>query len=505
MAFIGLDIGTTGCKATVISSNGSVMSYAYQEYAPVIPAKGRAEIHADTVWNSAKEVLRQAVAESSGEINAITVATFGETFVCLDKSGQVISNSILYSDERGTDEVHDILQSVDKKTLFNITGVPLGSMYSLSKLLWVKKYTSDYQQAKYIMLYGDFIAYRLTGERCIDYSLASRTMLFDYRAKIWAGHIADMFDIDSSKLSKPIASGKVISNVLPSVAQDIGVSPNTIVVAGGHDQICAALGAGVMSQGDCVDGIGTSECITTILSDIDKTEDMLRCNFCIEPYVSPNQYVTLAFHLCAGAGIDWYRRTIDRERNITYKKTGRNIHAAMESECPEAPTSLFVLPHMAGTGTPYMDATASGAILGIKLGTTRGEIYKACLEGMCFEIMLNAMLLKDVGTNISSLKCVGGVSQSDLLLQIKADIMGIPVTRLCFKESGTMGLAMLGLVACGVYKDLTEAAAVMVKTEKTFEPNLKYHEIYMDKFGVYKDIYSTLQLINARNGGNQCP
>lgn len=505
MAFVGLDIGTTGCKATVIDANGIVLSYAYQEYAPAIVDKGRAEICANTVWDSAKEVLRQAAIKTDAQIQAIAVATFGETFVCLNDQGHVIGNSILYSDERGTDEVKDIQQVIDKKTLFNTTGIPLGSMYTLSKLLWIKKHTSNYQHSKYIMLYGDFIAYKLTGERRIDYSLASRTMLFDFYNKTWSTHITSLFNIDTAKLSTPIASGEIIGNILPSVAKVIGVTPKTLVVAGGHDQVCAALGAGVLGDGDCVDGMGTSECITAILSDTQHTDHMLHNSFCIEPYVNPGQYVTLAFHLCAGATIDWYRSTIEKERNAAYRQSGKNIHAAMESECPRTPTSLFVLPHMAGTGTPYMDATASGAILGIKLGTTRGEMYKACLEGMCFEIMLNAMLLKEIGTNIISLKCVGGVSRSDLLLQIKADIMGIPVTRLCCNESGTMGLAMMGLVACGVYKDFNEAAAVMVKPDKTFEPNLSYHEIYMEKFGVYKHIYSTLQLINARNGGNQCP
>lgn len=497
MAFIGLDVGTTGCKATVINKLGEVVSYAYQNYELIIPAQGMAELNADVVWQSVREVLQQAVLNSQSKIEAITVASFGETFVCLDENSKVLNNSILYSDIRGTQEIADVLAAVEKNELFNITGMPINAMYTLNKLLWVKKYTKDYQRAKYIMLFGDFIIYKLSGQRKIDYSLASRTSLFDYKKKEWAHELMDLFDIDEDKFSSTIAPGKIIGNISKSVALELGLTEHVMLVAGGHDQVCAALGAGVLNNGDCVDGIGTSECITTMVSNVENTEYMLNNNFCIEPYVIDNRYVSLGFYPAAGATLNWYRNTIERERNREYKRTGKNIYMAMESECPEEPTSLFLLPYLAGTGTPYMDTTAAGAVLGLKLGTSRGELYKACLEGLCFEIMLNAELLSNIGTNISNLVCVGGVSQSDLLMQIKADIMGIPVTRLKVKESGTMGLAMLCFVACKEYRDYEEASKVMVKPEKTFEPDRKKHCMYMEKYGVYKNIYKRLKKVYA--------
>ena len=493
MAFIGLDVGTTGCKATVIDAGGNVKSYAYQEYAPIIPAKGRAELDVNVVWEGAKKVLSEAAAKSGETIDVVTVATFGEVFALLDDKDRIIANAILYTDERGTQEEADIAEKISGKALYDISGVPLSSMYSLAKLLWVKKHTSDYDNAKYIMLMGDFITYRMTGERQINYSLASRTSMLDVRAKSWSTDVADRFGIDTGKFSQPTQPGQIVGKLRADVAGEIGISRDAVLVVGAHDQICAALGAGVLKEGDCVDGMGTSECITTILSNIDDTGPLLQSNFCIEPYVIPDTYVTLAFHFGAGAAIDWHRTTIDKDRNEAYKRSGKDIHAAMEAEVPDGPTSLFVLPHMAGTGTPHMDSTAQGAILGIRLGTSRGEIYKATMEGICFEIMLNAMLLHDVGTNISSITAVGGVSQSDMLMQIKSDIMGIPVSRLQFKEAGTMGLAMMSYVANGTFSGLEEAAGVMVNHERTFEPNRDNHAAYMERFAVYQNIYDGIQ------------
>jgi len=496
MLSLGLDVGTTGCKATAIDNKGRIVSFAYESYNLIIPGKGMSELNGDIVWESVKSVLKVVASECKKDIKAIAVASFGESFVCLDDEGKSIGNSILFSDFRGTDEIEDILKVIDKKELFEITGMPINSMYSLNKLLWMKKNTKTYEDAKYIMLYGDFITYKLSGNRRIDFSLASRTMMFDYKNKSWASKLMNKFDIDSNKFSKPIAPGDIIGKISIEMANEIGLSEDVILVAGGHDQICAALGAGVIDACDSVDGMGTSECITTVLSDKMDTDFMLENNFCIEPYAIEGKYVTLAFNPAAGASINWYRKTIEKTRDSAFEKTGESIFAAMEKECPDEPSTVMMVPYLAGTGTPYMDSNASGAILGLKVSTQRGEIYKACLEGICFDIMLNAKLLADMGTAIKKLICVGGVTKSDMLMQIKADSMGTPITRLKVKESGTMGLAMLCFVALGEFESF-EKARVLVQTEKTFEPNEEKHKIYLNSYEKYKRAYKGLKNIDS--------
>jgi xylulokinase len=241
--------------------------------------------------------------------------------------------------------------------------------------------------------------------------------------------------------------------------------------------------------------MGTSECITTMVSEEADARRMMANNFCLEPYATPGKYITLAFNPGAGATVNWYRATMERERDAACSATGSDIFAAMEADCPAEPTSLLLLPHLAGTGTPYMDPFASGALLGLRLGTTRGEMYKACLEGICNEIQLNAALLSELGTDIKKLVCVGGLSRSDMLMQIKADVMGVPVSRLMVKESGTMALAMLCLVAGGAYPDYEQAAAAMVRTERTFEPDIRRHEVYAEKYRAYSRMYTAIKKV----------
>jgi xylulokinase len=218
---------------------------------------------------------------------------------------------------------------------------------------------------------------------------------------------------------------------------------------------------------------------------------MLRNNFCIEPYAIDGEYVTLAFSASGMSIMSWFSDEIARAAT-----QDSPAFAVLERECPQEPTDVFVLPHFSGSGTPHMDPFSFGATLGLRLSTTRGEYYKACMEGLCFEMKLNADLLAQMGTSIKAIACVGGGSRSDVLLQIKADIMGIPVKRLKNEESGTAALAMLCASACGDYRSLKDAAAQIVISDRIFEPNLKTHERYKQKFELFQTIYPAIRQLN---------
>jgi len=501
VAYIGLDVGTTGCKATIVDRNGQILAYQYKEYNLLFPKSGWVEINAQTVWESVSHVLRGVSYQCNCDLKAISIASFGEALIALDENDHILDNSIFYTDVRGTSEIDDILQKIDKTELAMLTGMPINSMYSINKLLWIIEHKFEvYQKASKLMLFGDFIAYKLTGERKIDYSLASRTMALDITNKVWARKIFDLFSIDMDKFSKPVPSGSIIGSIGKMVAEELNLSKNMMVIAGGHDQACAALGAGVVNIGDAVDGMGTSECISVSVDRSFVGKSLYENNFCCEPHVCPDKYITLAFTTTSGAVIKWYRDTFENTRQADCSSSGKNIYEVLEHECPVQPSNLLMLPHFAGSGTPYMDSYSSGAILGLTLGTTKGEIYKAILEGICFEIMFNADMLSKCGIEVSEITAVGGGAQSEVLLQIKSDIMGKPVKILSTNESGSMGLAILCAAACGDYPNVYEAAKSMVKVKKIFYPRRDFHDQYMEKYAIYKRIYPAMkEIFNAGN------
>ncbi len=487
MLYIGIDVGTTGCKATALDISGTIRSYAYKDYKAVRTNEGFAEIDPEAVWQTVKYVIARAAAEAGEPVKAIAIASFGETFVAVDKDDRVLRNGILYADVRGAEEITDIRRQFDDQVLYDVTGMPVSAMFTLNKLLWMKKHEPQlFERIDKLFLFEDYLYYKLSGARCIDYSLASRTMFFDFAKHDWADDVLNAFGLRASMLSTPVMPGSVIGQISGSLASELGLEQGVLLVAGGHDQICAALGAGVLKTGECVDGIGTSECITTVLDGLGQKEFMRASNFCIEPYAVGDTYVTLAFSTIGASILGWFCGNFAKEAD------NGSVFRMMESECPDGPTELFVLPHFAGSGTPYMDPFSTGAILGLRLSTARGDIYKACIEGICFEMLQNAQLLKSMGTSITSMTCVGGGTKSGMLLQVKADIMGIPIHRLKTQESGTTALAMLCAVACRDFSNLEEAAKNMVMIDKTFIPNEQYHQIYQERFSIYKNIYPSI-------------
>jgi xylulokinase len=238
--------------------------------------------------------------------------------------------------------------------------------------------------------------------------------------------------------------------------------------------------------------MGSSECITLILNGEDWTPKMAEYNFCCEPYIFPNTFVTLAFNASSGTASRWYRDCFETERK---DRLHTNLYGLLDGECPIAPTDLLFLPHVAGSGTPYLDSSMGGAVLGLKTTTTKAEIYKSVLEGICFEMQWNAELLTECGLSLGGITAVGGSARSETLMQIKADIMNRPVDTLASAETGTVGLALLCAYAQGDITDLAAAAKRAAIKGRTFLPDPVNVRIYAEKLRRYKRIYPALKTI----------
>lgn len=497
MAYLGLDIGTTGCKASLIQKNGRIVYSASKEYDLLFPGDGRIEISPETIWSSVCEVLTRTGRESGESVECVSIASFGESFVLLDEEDHPVANSIFYTDARGTEEIQDILSAIPEEKLFQITGMPVNSMYSLNKLLWIRKNQPELmEKAKKLLLYGDFIGYKLTGRRSIDYSLASRTMMLDIQSKTWSEDIFNAFQLDSRMFSTPQQAGTVIGEISPVLCGTFGFDRNPVLVLGGHDQACAALGSGAVHTGDSCDSFGSAECITVVIRKEQISGEMKQNNYCCEPHLLCDRFITLAFNSSAGASLKWYRNNLERERYQEQTSQGGNIYKLLDDECSSEPSSILFLPYMAGSGTPDMDAFACGAFSGITIGTSKNELYKAVMEGISFDMKHNIERLDSIGIDTKTVQAVGGGARSETLLQIKSDIFGIPVNTLLVSEAGTMGLAILSAVACRDYPDYDSAISHMVKIKKSFLPIPKHTKTYEMKYKQFKKMRSAIRQIS---------
>lgn len=493
MWIAGLDIGTTGCKLTVFDENGDVLGKAYRDY-PVCRAVSGHEIDISTMIESVYAVIEEMTARYP-DIAGIGVTSFGETFVLTNDAGDPLHNAMLYTDPRGIEECMELRGKLGASRIAQITGLAPHEMYSISKIMWIKKHCPEiYNAAKRIHLIEDFVVWHLTHRAQIDYSLATRTMAFDIRTLSWSREVFETAGIDLSLMSVPVPSGTCAGTIIPTVAKRTGLKQSCLVVSVSHDQIAAAIGAGAFNSSVAVDGAGTVECLTPIYDGLPKISTMVKRFFAVVPYVLPGMYVAYAFSYTGGALIQWCIDTIAKEEKVVAQKAAVSVNQYLEEQYTrDDPTGLLILPHFAGAATPYMDTGAKGAILGLTMTTTVADIYRACMEGVTYEMRINYEALQDSGIHFERLNATGGGAKSKLWMQMKADVLNLPITALKTADAGTVGSAMLTGIAVGLFQDLKDAAAHMVQETDTYYPRIAMHEKYMNIYKRYKSLYQSVR------------
>lgn len=496
MKIAGLDIGTTGCKCTVFDEEGNCLGKAYRDY-PVRRATGSHEIDVSVLMEGVYAVIRE-MAAAFPDIAGLGVTSFGETFVLTDGQGNPLHPAMLYTDPRGGEECRELIGRMGAKTIARITGLRPHEMYSISKLMWMKKHRPQiYHEAKHVYLMEDYVVFHLTGKSQIDYSLASRTMAFDIHTLDWSPQVLEAAGIDRGLFSACVPTGSAAGTILPKAAEQTGLPGSTKVISISHDQVAAAVGAGAFDGGVAVDGAGTVECLTPIYDTMPDIDRMYEGYFSVVPYVIPGTYAAYAFSYTGGALIQWCVEKLAKGEQEQARAQGIPVHELLErsylEQMTDSPGNLLVLPHFAGAATPYMDTGSRGAILGLTTESTTADIYRGCMEGVAYEMYLNYQALAGSGIRFEKLNATGGGARSAIWMQIKADVLDLPVTALKTVDAGTVGSAMLTGVAIGAFQDLQEAAGYMVEETVTFLPRREMHERYMQVYERYRRIYEAVR------------
>ncbi len=483
MKIAGLDIGTTGCKLTVFDAHGDYLGKAYRDY-PVRRAVSGHETDISTMMESVYAVIEEMAAQYP-DIAGIGVTSFGETFVMTNEAGEPLHNAMLYTDPRGAEECAELVQKLGADHIAAVTGLAPHEMYSIAKMMWIKKHQPQvYAAAKRIHLIEDFVVWHLTGKAQIDYSLATRTMAFDIHAMTWSREVFDAAGIDVRLMSAPVPTGTSAGTITIETAQRTGLNEDCIIVSVAHDQVAAAVGAGAFDGSVAVDGAGTVECLTPIYDSIPEIAVMAKGFFSVVPHAVPGKYAAYAFSYTGGALIQWAMETFGR---------GETNESMEQAYGKDEPSGLLVLPHFAGAATPYMDTGSKGAILGLTTATTAADIYRACMEGVAYEMRLNYEALAGSGIRFERLNATGGGAKSKIWMQMKADVLDLPITSLKTVDAGTVGSAMLTGIAAGLFRDLDDAASHMVEERETYEPRKEMHKKYMKIYERYKAVYQAVR------------
>ena len=495
MSLIGLDVGTTGCKAIVFGEQGQILSRASREYAVDVPHPQWAEQDAECVWTLAWETLGEAVAGTRGDPPlAMALSVQGEAVIPVDDQGCALRPAILGMDTRTGAENRWLADRFGSEALFDRTGMPVHTVNTLPKLLWLQRNEPQvYRAARQFLLYEDFLMRRLGGRAQISHCLASRTQMYDLSAADWCDDILEGCGIERQRLA-PLAptAGGVVGMLRPDLARELGLTQPLALVSGGHDQACAAAGSGVVRAGRAMVSTGTAEVVEVAMLAPALHKAIWQGNISIYRHVVPGLYLAMTLNHSGGLTLRWFRDTLCRWEREQAGAAGQDPYDRILSGAPNGPTGLLILPHMAGSGTPWFDTSSRGAILGLTFATTQAEIAKAILEGLTFELRINLDLLRQAGIEISELHAVGGGARSSLWVQLKADICQVPLRRPDVTEAACLGAALLAGVAVGVYPDLHAAVVQSVRLEKRIEPHPEAVAAYDRRYHIYRQVYPAL-------------
>lgn len=499
MAYLGCDVGTTGTKAVVFDDGGNILSSAYREYELITQHPGWAELNPQQVGDAVEAVVAEAAKKAGQPVESVAFSALGEAITPLDRNGRPLDSTLLSMDSRADKQAAALARQIDPKEFFTIAGHTLHPMLTINKLLWWREVKPEvHRDAACFLGWQDLPAVRMGLPAKVDYSLASRTGFLDIRAKRYSDRLLGLAGVDASRFAEPVAPGTIIGEIPAAARQRLNLGKGCVLVAGGHDQPCAALGAGVIRPRLAVDGLGTVECITVAFDHAVTDDNMLGGNLCCMPHTVNGMYASLAFSFTGGSLLRWFRDNFADAARAEAQRSGRDVYDLLVDEAMTAKHPPFIVPHFVGTGTPYLDPHSKGVIAGLTLGSTRADMVRGVLEGVAFEMRVNLEILQKAGIPLDELRCTGGGAKSRGWMQLKANLWGKHLCTLNVTEGGALACAMLGAVAVGRFRSLQEAVAQTVRVTGAFEPDMKEHARYTERYQIYKELYPRLKEVLHR-------
>ncbi|MGI6162156.1 MAG: FGGY-family carbohydrate kinase [Christensenellales bacterium] len=476
MAYIGIDVGTSGCKAAVVEKDGSIVSMSRKRYHMIHPNHGWTELSPMIVWEAVKSAVKE-IACYSKDVESMAISSIGETMIFLDENDDPLMNGILYLDCRCNEMMDTVLNDFGQDRLFLITGTPLSPMFSLFRYIWIRENMPEViEHAKKVFLFSDYLSYMFCGERGLDHSTASRTAFFDVHRLEWSEEIMDFFNIKKELFSPIKATGTWLGNIRSELAEELQLPAGIKLYVGCHDQCGVTLGCGALTEGDIIGSEGSTEGFNLLMGS--NIELLTKKKMPFEPFVTPGQYFATVGQLAHGTSIRWFVEKVGHEMGNGH--LGESAYDKADALCAEDSDDVIFLPYLSEVSFSSSKADMLGGFIGINTNTDTHKMYRAVLEGVCFESRSAMQQYDDLGIPLNSLKCTGGCTTSDTLMQIKSDILEKDISVLHEIESGIIGLSMICAVAAGDCASYQEAAGRFVRIKKTFHPQKDYSQKYTD-------------------------
>ena len=503
---LGVDLGTSGTKTVLFAENGKSVASATIEYPLYQPKNGWSEQDPEDWWIAARDTVRLVLGKSgvqASEVCGLSISGQMHGLVLVDADGAVIRRALLWNDGRTQAECDEIHRIIGKEKLISICGNPALTGFTAGKVLWVKKNEPEnWARVRYMMLPKDYVRYRFTGEIRQEVSDASGTNLLDIHTRQWSGEILDALGIDRNLLPPLCGSTEIAGSITPEAAAATGLMAGMPVAGGAGDNMCAAVGTGVVRPGNAFTTIGTSGVVYTHSG-----------RLCVHPegkihaFVSPveGEYMNLACALSAGFSLKWYRDQFCQAECQAAAEMDTDPYNLMNRQAAKSPIGanrLLFLPYLMGERSPLMDSNARGAFIGLSAMHTRRDLLRAVMEGVIYSLRQNVDVLAEMGVHPSEMLACGGGARSELWCDMMANTFHMPVRTLENPEGPALGAAILAGVGCGLYKDIPSACEKLVHANEALLPTAekepeyeRYYRLFLKLYPALKESYAELQAL----------
>ncbi|MGG1311710.1 xylulokinase [Cohnella laeviribosi] len=486
---IGVDLGTSAVKTLLVSQDGAVRAEATREYPLYHEKSGWSEQEPEDWVAGTVESIREIVSKSGvapEDIEGISFSGQMHGLVLLDAERRPVRRAILWNDTRTTEQCRQIEAKLGDKLLFVMRNPALEG-FTLPKIEWVRQHEPEaFERARGFLLPKDYVRCRLTGAVHMDLSDAAGTLMLDVANKRWSADVLETFGIPADFCPPLVEAGACVGTLTKEAAEKTGLAAGTKVFAGGADNACGAIGAGILQPGVTLCSIGTSGVILTYEPDA-SADYQGKVHFF--NHGKENAFYAMGVTLGAGYSLSWFRNTFAKGESYDSLLAG-------VGDLPPGSGGLLFTPYLVGERTPHADSVIRGSFIGMDGSHTRAHFARAVMEGITFSLHETVDIFRKAGKTVDTIVSIGGGAKNPVWLQMQADIFQADVVALENEQGPGLGAAMLAAVGCGWFPSLDACADVFVKRQKAYRPDPERSRRYAELFRIYQDVYRQTKGLN---------
>ncbi len=490
---LGIDVGTSGTKSMIVDASGNILGSGFKAYGLNSPHPGWVEQEPRWYVEGIRESATQALSESGGKwanVGGLSLTHQRLTFIPVNKKGEPVYPAIVWNDTRCSEEARWASDTIGAESIFHRTGYPPG-IWSVYKVLWLKNnYPEVYRKSYQFHMVSDWLIYQLTGKTVTSYGTAvtSGALNLAHKDK-WDTDLLKEFGLREDIFVQDIRPpGTVVGSVTDEAAAVFKIPAGIPVVTAAGDQPCGSFGAGQFESGTLSVNGGTACTCEALITEL----PALRYpNYFVE--ISPTGAYIMENSIYSGASalINWYNDNFDRFQNETGKNKWDQVQMIAE-QTPVGNLGLIMIPFLGGAGAPYWNMDARGALLGLSESHSKGNVLRAIIEGLAYEVKRGSDLMaEDSSDTLMRLITYGG--SNSIWNQTLANVFNRPLDAVLITDTNALGAAMCSAAGVGIYKDVLSAGKAMAPKVATFFPEEKtasfYNSFYQE---IYEGLYDSI-------------